>query len=92
MDIHTGQVKPLNIHRGSYNMAQKMRAAMTHKFGRDYQLGTQAWQEHPVTGKYVGNPSLSVVLSQYMVSLRRRNVRVSMFDQGVSQCLTKFNW
>ncbi len=73
-------------------MAQKMRAAMTHKFGRDYQLGTQAWQEHPVTGKYVGNPSLSVVLSQYMVSLRRRNVRVSMFDQGVSQCLTKFNW
>ena len=74
MDIHTGQIKPLNLRRGSYNMAQKMRAAMTHKFGRDYQLGTQVWQEHPVTRQYIGNPSLSVVLSQYMVSLRRRKV------------------
>ncbi|PIL25798.1 hypothetical protein GSI_11548 [Ganoderma sinense ZZ0214-1] len=72
MDIHTGQIKPLHLRRGSYNMAQKMRAAMMHKFGWDYQLGTQSWQEHPVTGKYVGNPSLSMVLSQYMVSLHRR--------------------
>jgi hypothetical protein len=52
-----------------------MRAAISHKFGCDYALGTQAWMEHPtVPGKYMGNPSLSVVVSQYMVSLRRCKV------------------
>ncbi|KAF8417535.1 hypothetical protein L210DRAFT_3660271 [Boletus edulis BED1] len=53
-----------------------MRAAISHKFGRDYGLGTQQWMEHPtIPGKWIGNPSLSVVVSQYMVSLRRRKVR-----------------
>lgn len=52
-----------------------MRAAMTHKFGRDFGLGTQQWMEHPtVAGKYIGNPSISVTLGQYMVSLGRRKV------------------
>ncbi|KAH7910371.1 hypothetical protein BJ138DRAFT_1087834 [Hygrophoropsis aurantiaca] len=53
-----------------------MRAAISHKFGRDHGLGTQPWTEHPMQpGKYIGNPSLSVTVSQYMVSLRRRKVR-----------------
>ena len=58
-----------------YNTAQKMRAAISHKFGRDYGLGTSPWTEHPtVSGKFLGNPSLSVAVSQYMISLRRRKV------------------
>ncbi|KAG2368461.1 hypothetical protein BDR07DRAFT_1448301 [Suillus spraguei] len=52
-----------------------MRAAISHKFGRDYGLGTQPWMENPVyPGKFVGNPSLWVTVSQYMISLRRRKV------------------
>ncbi|KAG1747416.1 hypothetical protein EDB19DRAFT_1894019 [Suillus lakei] len=53
-----------------------MRATISHKFGRDYQLGTQPWLEHPAKpGIFIGNPSLSVTISQYMVSLRRRKIR-----------------
>jgi hypothetical protein len=52
-----------------------MRAAMSHKFGRELERGTVPWTEHPVQpGKYVGNPSLSPKVSQYMVSLQRRKV------------------
>ncbi|KAI9572412.1 hypothetical protein HD554DRAFT_2202838 [Boletus coccyginus] len=52
-----------------------MRAAISHKFGHDYGLGTQQWMEHPtIPGKFIGNPFLSVVVSQYMVSLRRCKV------------------
>lgn len=79
VDVHSGQVKDLSIHRASYNMAQKMRAAMTHKFGRDFGLGTQFWTESPFhPGFFQGNPSLSVVVSQYMISLRRRKVSLSI--------------
>ncbi|KAG1846025.1 hypothetical protein F4604DRAFT_1884214 [Suillus subluteus] len=47
----------------TYNNAQKMRAAISHKFRRDYGLGTQPWMENPVyPGKFVGNPSLSVTV------------------------------
>ncbi|KIJ15217.1 hypothetical protein PAXINDRAFT_77647, partial [Paxillus involutus ATCC 200175] len=60
----------------TYNTAQKMCAAMSHKFGRDYRLGTMPWVENPsIPGKYIGNPSLSVAVSQYMISLRRRKAR-----------------
>lgn len=61
--------------RATYNNAQKMRAAISHKFGRDHGLGTQPWMENPAyPGRFIGNPSLSVVVSQYMISLRRRKV------------------
>ncbi|KAG2117389.1 hypothetical protein BD769DRAFT_1629765 [Suillus cothurnatus] len=44
-----------------------MCTTISHKFGRDYQLGTQPWLEHPaMPGKFIGNPSLSVTISQYM--------------------------
>lgn len=50
---------------------------MSHKFGRDYGLGTTQWMENPsVPGRYIGNPSLSVAVSQYMISLRRHKVWV----------------
>ncbi|KAH9927788.1 uncharacterized protein B0H18DRAFT_1084655 [Fomitopsis serialis] len=58
-----------------YATAQKMRAAISHKFGRDFGFGEQSWGQNPLTGKYSGNPSLSVVVSQYMVSLQRRKIR-----------------
>ena len=52
-----------------------MRAAISHKFGRDFELGTRPWVENPLKpGEFVGNPSLSVSVSQYMISLRRRKV------------------
>ncbi|KAG2103017.1 hypothetical protein BD769DRAFT_1676464 [Suillus cothurnatus] len=47
-DIRTGKPKLLTMPRATYNNAQKMRAAISHKFGRDYGLGTQPWMENPV--------------------------------------------
>jgi hypothetical protein len=78
-DIWTGQVKDPSIPRATYNTAQKMRASMSHKFGRDCGLGTTQWMENPsVPGRYIGNPSLSVAVLQYMISLRRRKVWVQI--------------
>ncbi|EIM91542.1 DNA breaking-rejoining enzyme, partial [Stereum hirsutum FP-91666 SS1] len=57
----------------TYGHAQKIRAAMSHKFGRECKLGCQTWEERD--GQCSGNPSLSLVVSQYMISLRRRKVR-----------------
>ncbi|KAF9232246.1 hypothetical protein BU15DRAFT_90696 [Melanogaster broomeanus] len=54
-----------------------MRASMSHKFGREYALGTEPWKEHStIPGRFTGNPSLSVTVSQYMISLHRRKVRL----------------
>jgi hypothetical protein len=39
-DIWTGKAKDPSVPRATYGTAQKMRAAISHKFGRDYQLGT----------------------------------------------------
>ncbi|KAH9842321.1 uncharacterized protein C8Q71DRAFT_682538, partial [Rhodofomes roseus] len=33
------------------------------------------WSQNAATGTFSGNPSLSVVVSQYMISLQRRKVR-----------------
>ncbi|KAG1751027.1 hypothetical protein EDB19DRAFT_1584017, partial [Suillus lakei] len=74
-DIWTGKAKDPSVPRATYGTAQKMCAAISHKFGRDYQLRTQPWLEHPaVPGKFIRNPSLSVTISQYMVSLCWRKV------------------
>ncbi|KAI0057706.1 hypothetical protein BV25DRAFT_1812085, partial [Artomyces pyxidatus] len=60
----------------SYAYAQKMRAAISHKFSRELGRGTQPWIENPYRpGMYGGNPSLSFPVSQYMISLRRRKTR-----------------
>ncbi|KAG1864324.1 hypothetical protein F4604DRAFT_1928760 [Suillus subluteus] len=53
-DIWTGKPKLLTMPHATYNNAQKMRAAISHKFGRDYGLRTQPWMENPVyPGKFV---------------------------------------
>jgi hypothetical protein len=81
-DIHTGKPKLLTVPHATYNNAQKMQAAISHKFGCDYGLGTQPWMENPAyPGRFIGNPSLSVVVSQYMISLQHRKIGVyGIFD------------
>ena len=75
IDISTSKKKPLGYEPATYSHAQKMRAAMTHQFGREFNLGMQSWTESQVNpGKYLGNPSLSTIVSQYMISLRRKKV------------------
>lgn len=59
----------------TYAHAQKMRAAMTYAFGRIQRLGSVPWQES-VSGHTTGNPSVSEIVSSYMVSLRRRKVLI----------------
>ncbi|OBZ78715.1 hypothetical protein A0H81_00663 [Grifola frondosa] len=99
IDIRTGTAKGPKADRVTYNMGQKMRAAMTHKFARDFGLGTQLWTENPLLpGKFHGNPSLSVAVSQYMISLRRRKVRAGetvtsarAIDEPTMRALWEFN-
>lgn len=86
IDIFTGKAKEVNVSRVTYATAQKMHAAISHKYGRDHGLGTQPWLEdslHP--GHFRGNPSLSVTVSQYMISLGRRKVNL---NQQLLQTLT----
>ncbi|KAJ3760308.1 DNA breaking-rejoining enzyme [Lentinula raphanica] len=65
-------VKDSNIERATFTHAQKMRAAATFGFGRIHGLGMQVWHRSEITGKWMGNPSVSETLSCYMLSLRRR--------------------
>ena len=51
-----------------------MRAAATYGFGRLHHLGIAPWRQSEVTGKWIGNPSVSETVSTYMISLRRRKV------------------
>ncbi|THH03535.1 hypothetical protein EW146_g10421 [Bondarzewia mesenterica] len=69
-----GLLKPPDVVRGTYNHAQKMRAAMTYRFGRLHGLGMLPWHKSEITEKWIGNPSISVIISTYMVSLHRRKV------------------
>ncbi|KAG2144159.1 uncharacterized protein EDB93DRAFT_1066144, partial [Suillus bovinus] len=76
INICTGQAKELSISCVTYATAQKMRAAISHKYGCDHRLSTQPWLEDSLQpGHFRGNPSLSVTVSQYMISLGRRKVR-----------------
>ncbi|KAF9472357.1 hypothetical protein BDN70DRAFT_938255 [Pholiota conissans] len=70
-----GSERPVDATPKSYGYAQKLRAAMTHIFGRTFQLGTTIWTENLETGAAWGNPSVSHQVSSYMVSLRNRKAR-----------------
>ncbi|KAH7870990.1 uncharacterized protein C8R40DRAFT_1027801, partial [Lentinula edodes] len=61
-----------SVEKSTYTHAQKMRAAATFGFGRIHGLGMQAWHSSEITGKMLGNPSVSEIVSTYMLSLRRR--------------------
>ncbi|KAG1837856.1 hypothetical protein DFJ58DRAFT_734145 [Suillus subalutaceus] len=71
-----GTPKPSHVERGTYGHAQKMRASMTYAFGRLSGLGNLTWHESDIGGGLmVGNPSISIEVSSYMCSLRRRKVQ-----------------
>jgi hypothetical protein len=72
-----GTRRPSNEVRATYGTAQKMRASMTYAFGRIYGLGSMHWHDAggSVNGNPVGNPSVSEMVSRYMLSLHRRKVK-----------------
>lgn len=69
-----GKAKDPSIPRDSYSHAQKMRASTTYGFGRLNGLGSLPWQKSEISGKMLGNPSISETVSRYMVSLRKKKV------------------
>ncbi|KAG2147302.1 hypothetical protein BD769DRAFT_1660470 [Suillus cothurnatus] len=80
-----GTNKPSTDERGLYGHAQKMRAAMTYAFGHLQGLGNLPWHESELhSGQMLGNPSVSVEVSSYMCSLRRRKVQAGKV--AVSAC------
>ncbi|PPR00572.1 hypothetical protein CVT24_005457 [Panaeolus cyanescens] len=93
---------PANITRSSYSHAQKMRAAMTYTFGRVYGLGKQAWSEQQTQDGGLltaGNPSVSELVSRYMLSLHRRKVQkgdistsARAIDVGILERLYDYNF
>ncbi|KAJ3925352.1 MAG: hypothetical protein NXY57DRAFT_907198, partial [Lentinula lateritia] len=70
-----GSIKNPNEVRNGYTHAQKIRAAFTYGFNRIAGLGLATWERSEVTGQMKGNPSVSSLVSSYMVSLRRRKVQ-----------------
>jgi hypothetical protein len=79
--------KPPTGPRSSYTHAQKMRASMTHIFGRILGIGSQPWKQTASSDGRVlveGNPSISEKVSTYMVSLRRRKVTLVSFGRYIS--------
>jgi len=57
-----------------------MRAAATFGFGRVCNLGMLAWHRSEITGKMLGNPSVSEALTSYMLSLRQRKVCTELHE------------
>ena len=75
IDIHTGKLRSLNEKRVTYSHAEKMRASLTHQYGRNLGLATTPWTPDPDNhGSFTGNPALAPILATYMVSLQRRKV------------------
>ncbi|KAJ3892984.1 hypothetical protein GG344DRAFT_44188, partial [Lentinula edodes] len=70
-----GSIKDPKEIRNGYTHAQKIRAAFTYGFNRIAGLGLATWERSEVTGQMKGNPSVSSLVSSYMVSLRRRKVQ-----------------
>ncbi|KAK0236848.1 hypothetical protein EDD85DRAFT_770709 [Armillaria nabsnona] len=99
IDPFTNTIKDLTVSCGTYVHAQKLCAAISHYFGQTLELRTQVWTESSVhPGKYVGNPSLLITVSQYMVSLRRRKVQggevvtsAHAIDEPILKLLYEFN-
>ncbi|KXN82459.1 hypothetical protein AN958_02535, partial [Leucoagaricus sp. SymC.cos] len=59
----------------THSHGQKMRAAMTYAFGRlGGPNGSMHWYKNAF-GEWEGNPSMSTIVSTYMLSLKRRKVQ-----------------
>ena len=70
-----GKVKPQGAAIGTFSHAQKIRAAITHAFGRVHGLGNTSWHRDEISNRMRGNPSVSPQVSSYMLSLRTRKIR-----------------
>ncbi|KAF9069026.1 hypothetical protein BDP27DRAFT_1223424, partial [Rhodocollybia butyracea] len=85
-----GTPKDSSVERATFTHAQKMRAAATFGFGRVHGLGMLAWHRSEVSGKMLGNPSVSETLTSYMLSLRRRKTlkgEISLSARAVTSAL-----
>ncbi|KAH9915998.1 uncharacterized protein B0H18DRAFT_863370, partial [Fomitopsis serialis] len=92
-----GETKAPGDVRSSYSYAMKMRAAVTHAYSRIPTRGTTPWHQGE-DGTWKGNPSMSVLVSRYMISLRRRKTRAGHQTQssraitsGDLEAMYKFN-
>ncbi|KAL1726302.1 DNA breaking-rejoining enzyme, partial [Schizophyllum commune] len=75
LSFFSGGSKPSSQRRSAFSTAQKIRAAMTYMFGVVYNRGGMEWHEDPSTARMVGNPSVSPLVSRYMVGLQRRKAQ-----------------
>ncbi|KDQ49857.1 hypothetical protein JAAARDRAFT_107155, partial [Jaapia argillacea MUCL 33604] len=99
IDPETNKVKGLDQAHAGYGTAQKMRASVSHMFSRVLARGLHPWMPNPMQpGKFIGNPSMSLTVSQYMISLRRRRVRAGeivtsarAMDESTMKALYNFN-
>ena len=74
--LEDGSSRPYGDHCATYGTAQKMHTSMTYVFGHICHLGNVPWQCHPLDGNMAGNPSVSEMVSRYMLSLHHHKVRV----------------
>ncbi|KAL1712389.1 DNA breaking-rejoining enzyme [Schizophyllum commune] len=72
IDFLTGTEKPLSQCRNGLSHAQKERSAMTNLFGLLGDNGAMQWHQDRATGLMVGNPSISPLVSRYMLGLAKR--------------------
>ena len=80
INFRDGSAKPANQPRHSYSDAERTKAGIVHMFGVHCGKGNEEWHECPNTGKMLGNPALSPLVSGYMVALKRRKVSPNTFS------------
>ncbi|KAJ7888301.1 hypothetical protein B0H13DRAFT_1627146, partial [Mycena leptocephala] len=75
IDVDGKPIPPLQV-QSSYGTAQKMRAALSYTFGTVHGHGRTPWHKSETSGQWVGNPSISNLVGDYLPSLRRRKMCV----------------
>ncbi|KAL1699071.1 hypothetical protein EV121DRAFT_185656, partial [Schizophyllum commune] len=75
VNFRDSSAKPASQRRNGYSHAQKIRAAITNLFGVKYGLGNMEWHKDPSSGRFIGNPSISPLVSRYMLGLQKRKVK-----------------
>ncbi|KAJ7913809.1 hypothetical protein B0H13DRAFT_1532479, partial [Mycena leptocephala] len=78
IDVDGKSIPPQQV-QSSYGTAQKMRAALSYTFGTVHSHGRTPWHKSETSGQWVGNPSISNLVGDYLPSLRRRKVFTSKF-------------
>ncbi|KAL1726304.1 hypothetical protein EV714DRAFT_276702 [Schizophyllum commune] len=71
----TNTEKPPSVLRLSFATAQKLRAGITHFYGIEHNLGNLVWYKDACSNAWVGNPSISPLVSRYMTGLSHRKAQ-----------------